>query len=77
MSAHPRYEEVSPLLEGEGFEALVADIKVNGLINPITLIDGRMILDGRNRIRGCLTPACSRVSSSSLQEGDPHACGKC
>jgi hypothetical protein len=58
VSAHPRYEthpasEVVPLLlEGEAFDALVADIKANGLIIPITLLDGR-ILEARNRMRAC------------------------
>jgi ParB-like chromosome segregation protein Spo0J len=56
VSAHPRYEahpaaEALPLLEGAAFEALVAGIKANGLISPIALIDGMMILDGRNRMR--------------------------
>jgi ParB-like chromosome segregation protein Spo0J len=56
VSAHRRYEAhpasgALPLLEGEAFEALVAGIEANGLISPITLIDGRMILDGRNRMR--------------------------
>ena len=59
MSAHPRYEthpasEVVPLLEGEAFDALVADIRGNGLIAPNILIDGRMALDCRNRIRVCI-----------------------
>jgi N6-adenosine-specific RNA methylase IME4 len=48
---HPA-ASVFPLLEGEAFDALVADIKANGLITAITLLDGR-ILDGRNRMRAC------------------------
>jgi len=56
VSAHPGYEthpaaEVLPL-EGEAFDALVADIRGNGLIAPNILIDGRMALDCRNRIWG-------------------------
>jgi hypothetical protein len=58
VSAHPGYEthpaaEVLPL-EGEAFDALVADIRGNGLIAPNILIDGRMALDCRNRIRVCI-----------------------
>jgi len=44
--------ELFPPLKGEAFDELVADIKANGLLNPIVQNDG-FILDGRNRLRAC------------------------
>lgn len=42
-----------PRMAGGEFDALVADIKANGLNHPIILHDG-MILDGGNRYRACV-----------------------
>ena len=39
-----------PLVEGEDYSALIEDIRDHGILNPITLYQGR-ILDGRNRYR--------------------------
>ena len=45
---------VFPALETEEFDKLVEDIKANGLIMPIR-VRGREILDGRTRLRACLS----------------------
>jgi hypothetical protein len=52
MTFHP-LADVLPLIEGDGFKELVADIKTNGLIDPIIMLD-EQILDGRNRYRACI-----------------------
>ena len=45
--------DLFPLMEGEQFRNFVADIKENGLINPIHIYEDQ-ILDGRNRYNACV-----------------------
>ena len=52
-----RYHEVSqlfPLMQGEEFEQLKADIDANGLREAIWLHPDGSIIDGRNRHRACI-----------------------
>lgn len=49
--AHPA-AKLFPMLENSDMQELVADIKKNGLLHSIILLDGQ-ILDGRNRYVAC------------------------
>jgi len=65
-----------PLMEGEEFDALVADIRKNGQREPIVLYQGK-ILDGRNRYNACLVAGVGLKISKHEDDcpfiGDPAA----
>lgn len=51
LPTHPA-ADAFPLLSGEAFDNLVADIREHGLLQKIVTLNGE-ILDGRNRLRAC------------------------
>ena len=65
---HPACAAWPPMPDHE-IEALAADIKANGLLEPITLTPDKLLLDGRNRAKACeragVTPA------TTVYAGDP------
>lgn len=68
LEAHP-IADMFPLIEGEAFDELVLSVKKHGLIQPIVLLEGK-ILDGRNRYRACLA-AGVEPDFADFDEKDP------
>jgi N6-adenosine-specific RNA methylase IME4 len=64
---HP-LANIFPLLEGEPFNELVADVRTHGLREPIMLFEGQ-ILDGRNRYRACLEAGAQPLFRDYLGTG--------
>ena len=56
MKTHPA-ADLFPMMTDAELTELAADIKANGLLNPVVLLDGQ-ILDGRNRLRACEIGRC-------------------
>lgn len=63
--------EIFPLMTGRRFDELVDDIRCRGLLEPIVLLDGK-ILDGRNRARAA-DAARIEVRTEVFSGDDPLA----
>ena len=74
MKPHP-FADILPLLEGEAFDSLVADIRANGLLEPIMIHEG-LILDGRNRYRAC-EAAGIRAAIPRVRRRRPTSIAQC
>ena len=72
---HP-LADLFPLIEGEPFDEMVEDIRMNGQRDDIVTLD-HMILDGRNRFRACraaeVEPRCRVFGSRPFDGNDPEA----
>lgn len=69
MNYHPA-ADAWPMMDNGRYGELLADIKLNGQREPITLCEG-MILDGRNRYRACEEAGIEPKTRN--YEGDPWA----
>jgi DNA N-6-adenine-methyltransferase (Dam)/ParB-like nuclease domain len=61
-----------PLLPLEDLRELAEDIRQNGLLNPIVLLDSK-VLDGRNRLLACKKAGVKPSFSEFVQNGVPPA----
>jgi ParB-like chromosome segregation protein Spo0J len=73
---HPA-ADLFPPMEGEAFDKLVADIRDNGLIEPVWLWldpdrNEQVLLDGRNRVRACKR-AAAPIRTRAYTGDDPLA----
>jgi ParB-like chromosome segregation protein Spo0J len=71
LEFHP-IANLFPLMQGQEFDALVLDIKTNGLREAITLLDDK-ILDGRNRYRACVAAGVEPIFRQYDGNGSPLA----
>jgi ParB-like chromosome segregation protein Spo0J len=72
--SHPPHPlaELFPPMTGADFDALVADVQQNGLLDPIVLYDNQ-ILDGRHRYRACQQLGVEPITVEWTGPGTPEA----
>ena len=63
-----------PILDNDGLKSLAEDIKSHGLLEPITIYEGK-VLDGRNRLAAC--KLAETVEVGGLQGGTTHSDAVC
>jgi N6-adenosine-specific RNA methylase IME4 len=72
MKYHP-LANIFPPMEGAAFDALVADIKANGLREPLVMFGG-LLLDGRNRWRAAEAAGIT-ITDKDIKQFDPKKYG--
>lgn len=71
LTAHPA-ADLFPAMAPADFDALVADIREHGQLEPIAIHDG-MILDGRHRYRACRQLGLEPITTEWNGAGTPEA----
>ena len=69
IQAHPA-ADIFPLMQGDDFDELVADIRDHGQQEPLLLHPDGSILDGRNRYRACLELGIEPLTRTWEPKGD-------
>lgn len=68
-AVHPA-AELFPLIEGDEFDQLVADIDANGLLEPVWVMPDGALLDGRNRVKACFKTS-TPIQTRTYEGSDP------
>lgn len=68
-AVHPA-AELFPLIEGDEFDQLVADIDTNGLLEPVWVMPDGALLDGRNRVKACVKTS-TPIQTRTYEGSDP------
>lgn len=66
---HPA-AELFPLIEGDEYDQLVADVETNGLLEPVWVMTDGALLDGRNRVRACVKTS-TPIETRTYEGSDP------